>query len=442
MDADGGLLKFFRGSEEEVLSRCAQHPAIREHLADAAFVAKVRSMSERARAATEPAKFAELGRELMQDPRLTQCAMLGAGVNLTVDEADMRKAERTGDIEKRSPLRVDDLVEAERCENPAEARAKGTSAYAKSPAKALAFWVRALRFRRDEGIPDEPREAAALYSNIAQALLKLGHPGRAEQAASRALKYYDAPHDVFALYRRALAREALRKYELALEDAKQVDETLAARLEKLVDVDAKQRVEKVKRKQEENKVGKTRASGLELSRSKANGSSELGYLEERDYSHDIRKRLNSRVLDIQVDLGNSAYVQITELRDQTTASVAVTLKRGARALYYDLDVHCSWVAHPEPTFDLDEDDEARPIKGTIRLYNVSHETDYDPGADPNVAFMYQLGYQGFPPPWFDGKYATDQAPVWAKRLIDGAHSLYEALALDVKAMLDDFKQAK
>ena len=64
--------------------------------------------------------------------------------------------------------------------------------------------------------------AAALYGNIAAALVKLGYWNRAEQAASRAVAYCDVVENVNvrrrALYRRALAREKRRDVARAYSD--------------------------------------------------------------------------------------------------------------------------------------------------------------------------------------------------------------------------------
>ena len=93
---------------------------------------------------------------------------------------------------------------------------------------------------------------------------------------------------------------------------------------------------------------------------------------------------------------------------------------GQRSLYYDIDVKCAWRAEWRG-FDLSPiKDGPRPLEGSIRLYNVSHETRYEPGADPTVAYAYQVGYKLPRPDWFDGSAATAAAPPWARTLIDGA----------------------
>ena len=54
--------------------------------------------------------------------------------------------------------------------------------------------------------------------------------------------------------------------------------------------------------------------------------------------------------------------------------------------------------------------------------------------------MYQLGYKGIDPKWFDGNQATADAPPWAALLINGAHELYEAAAKAVDALIGELKQ--
>ena len=124
----------------------------------------------------------------------------------------------------------------------------------------------------------------------------------------------------------------------------------------------------------------------------------------------------------------------------------------------------------------------------MRLYNVSHETRYEPGADPTVAYMYprprrnppsrrnpvrtvaasaeyprrgrggaatrlrgkaateqrprryQLGYKGLDPKWFDGARATPAAPPWAALLVNGAHELYEGVAVAVDRLIAELKK--
>ena len=98
VDPAGGLLKFFIG--EDPVQRCMQHPQLREYVTDAAFCRRLRELRKKCEAATTPEAMGELTRLMLHDPRLTQCSMAGAGMNLTVESEDIKKAERTGDVEK------------------------------------------------------------------------------------------------------------------------------------------------------------------------------------------------------------------------------------------------------------------------------------------------------------------------------------------------------
>ena len=476
-EQSGGLLKFFR-LEGDIVERLVSVPAVRKYASDASFVAKLRETQTAALKATTPEEIAEITRSLMRDPRLTQCAMLGAGVNLAVGAEDLKKAEREGDIAKPSPLKVDDLVEAESVGTADEARTIAKNAYLKGDVpKALAHWTRVLRLTRTKGLPDDIEEAAAIYGNISQGLVKLGHYVRAEQAATRSLAYVARARDLEkkrqrkqryrgddettemwdatacerkALYRRALALEGQRKFEAALRDARAANDTdrrLVSRLEALVESEKKLATEKVKRRAEEKEGFQKRGAGVPLKQQQRDGGTNapgasVGYVDERDYSAMALRRLKDKILQIDIDLGQGASVRVDSIDEaQSSVSATVNVKRGNRAMYYDVDLVANWTGDPEPEFDLSNDDKTdrRSISGTVRLYNVSHETRYEPGADPNVAYMYQLGYRGIKPAWFDGTKATQQAPDWVKRLIDGAHNLYEAMANNVDAVINDVK---
>ena len=110
-------------------------------------------------------------------------------MNLTVeDEGDIKKAERTGDVEKMSPIRVDDAVAAqEMCQDAASARREGQrAAFAARAAAggALAFWARALRLdREDDGPDDMALAAASLRQTSPPPWSSSGFGSRAEQAA-------------------------------------------------------------------------------------------------------------------------------------------------------------------------------------------------------------------------------------------------------------------
>jgi len=458
-DPAGGLLKFFIGGDP--VQRCLEHPQLREYVTDAAFCKRLRALRTKCEAASTPEAMGELTRLMLHDPRLTQCSMAGAGMNLSVDAADLKKAERTGDVEKMSPIKVDDVVAAEKLPDSAAAKAEGNTRFAASDsAGALAFWARALRLDRETEGADESKLAAALYGNVAAALLKLGYWARAEQAASRAIAYCDIVENVSirrrALYRRALAREKRRDVSKAYGDvlaAQKLDPPPAEqkllmrdalRLLKLTKHADEERKARVQRKVEEAQVAATRTTGVGLKSSakhRAAPGSTLGYLEESDRSRWASTRLAELLEGVEVDLGYGAFVSIITMDEaESSVSASVTRKRGKRSLYYDVDVKCAWRAEWRG-FDLSPSKESpRLLAGSLRLYNVSHETRYEPGADPTVAYMYQVGYQLPRPDWFDGSAATAAAPAWARTLIDGAHELYEAASGAVDALVRELRE--
>ncbi|KAJ1457396.1 hypothetical protein M885DRAFT_125520 [Pelagophyceae sp. CCMP2097] len=147
MDASGGVLNFFRDGDP--VEKCLRDENMRQWVSDATFCAKLREVQRKALAASTPQLVSELTRAIMVDPRLCQCLMSGSGVSVKVDDADLKKAERVGDIEKRSPMVLDDMVGANRAASAADAKAKGNEAYAKGQfALALAFWAREILLRR------------------------------------------------------------------------------------------------------------------------------------------------------------------------------------------------------------------------------------------------------------------------------------------------------
>ena len=286
--------------------------------------------------------------------------------------------------------------------------------------------------------------AAALYGNIAAALVKLGYWSRAEQAASRAVAYCDVVENVNvrrrALYRRALAREKRRDVARAYSDvleAQKLDPPPAEqkllkrdmmRLRKLTKHADEARKARVKRRAEEARAAHQRTAGVGLAS------------RHHQCRCPERRSATSRRATARAGLNNdsrscSRMSRSTSARAHSWPSrrVSQTSRRSARrsrakeerSLYYDIDVKCAWRAEWRG-FDLSPDkDGPRPLEGSIRLYNVSHETRYEPGADPTVAYMYQVGYKLPRPDWFDdrgdGRGAALGADVdrWCPRLRGG-----------------------
>jgi hypothetical protein len=117
----------------------------------------------------------------MKDPRVMQAIIAlgneqtGGGARLTVDESEIRHAERVGDMPRRDPVQLANIQRAHEHKTPAEAKAAGNEAFAeKRYDDALACYMRSLELERHGGADEAVR--ATLQSNIAAALLKLDRP--------------------------------------------------------------------------------------------------------------------------------------------------------------------------------------------------------------------------------------------------------------------------
>ena len=231
-------LEAFRRSD--VFETLACHPDTRPHVVDAGFreaVSKLRTSSH------------EGGMRLIQhDPRLVQAMGVLNGHRVSATEADVRAAERVGDIKKRDAIQTADVEAALQCATVAEAKAAGNEHFkAGAHSKALACYARARVLLDSEeaaalaaGASEDDEDdkvatgaarsgtmRAVLLSNSAAALLRLERPAEALQAGLEALSA--APPrsseplsvNVNVLskihYRLAHAYEQLQRYDEAIE---------------------------------------------------------------------------------------------------------------------------------------------------------------------------------------------------------------------------------
>jgi tetratricopeptide (TPR) repeat protein len=191
----------------------------------------------------------EGGMRLIQhDPRLVQAMGVLNGHRVSATEADVRAAERVGDIKKRDAIQTADVEAALQCATVAEAKAAGNEHFkAGAHSKALACYARARVLLDSEeaaalaaGASEDDEDdkvatgaarsgtmRAVLLSNSAAALLRLERPAEALQAGLEALSA--APPrsseplsvNVNVLskihYRLAHAYEQLQRYDEAIE---------------------------------------------------------------------------------------------------------------------------------------------------------------------------------------------------------------------------------
>ena len=100
-----------------------------------------------------------------------------------MESEDIKKAERTGDVPKMSPHGRTTSSLLKKCVKMQPKREGNARFAAGDSAGALALGASTTLDRENDG-PDDMALAAALYGNIAAALVKLGYWNRAEQAAS------------------------------------------------------------------------------------------------------------------------------------------------------------------------------------------------------------------------------------------------------------------
>jgi hypothetical protein len=163
------------------------------------------------------------------------------GYRVSATEADVRAAERAGDIKKREAIQTADVEAALRCATVAEANAAGNEHFkAGAHSKALACYARARVLLDSEeaaalaaGASEDDEDdkvamgaarsgtmRAVLLSNSAAALLRLERPAEALQAGLEALSAAP-PRSSEPLskiqYRLAHAYEQLQRYDEAIE---------------------------------------------------------------------------------------------------------------------------------------------------------------------------------------------------------------------------------
>ena len=96
------------------LEKIACVPSCAEYAKDPGFVRTLRELQ--AQAAEDPEKAGQIvARQGSRDPRIMACVMALQGVSVEVTEADLKKAEREGDMARRDPVNADLTAEASQC---------------------------------------------------------------------------------------------------------------------------------------------------------------------------------------------------------------------------------------------------------------------------------------------------------------------------------------
>lgn len=434
------------------MEKLASFPDVRKHMADPGFVDQIKKLRGLAMgpAATSSdfGAAAEVGQQIARaghrDPRIMQALLALQGQGLLVEEQDLKKAEEHGDMKRREPVQLEQLQLVQGLKDADEAKAKGNEYFkAGDFSAALAHYERGVALLREaEELP--ATAVATLLSNAAQCLLKLKWPDRAKKSVSQAIavirQAQDESFDQSKLfYRRALACEQLKDFALAADDmaralqqAKSSDLPLAqqhmlknevGRLKKLK-ASAEQEAEKRHKQQaNEREAEVQRMQGAELANKSSKATSSVSvpssdYLQEQDFTYWMRKRLSEVVVGVTHMCQSGGNIEVTELQDQSKVQASITTKRGTRALYYEMDLHCGWLAKVKEG----------ELRGLIRVYNIAHDTKFELGGDENTSYIYSLGWD------------QRMSGAWVEAVRTEAAELFDLLAAKVDEVIAELRK--
>ena len=431
--------------DSNLFEKLAQHPDVHKHLADPGFVTELKRLQQLANDSSEaePLAAAAVWQKVAQaahrDPRVMQALMALQGQGLSVEESDLRHAEEVGDMQRREPVQLEQMLLVRDLQDPDEARIKGNEHFkAGKVPEALAHYEKGLELLRQQSSVSA-EAVATLLSNSALCLLKLKWPDRAKKKATTAIlaiqQAGDRNFDQSKLfYRRALACEALKEFRMAVEDMSQslkhAERTspksevqrLRGEVERLkrLRASAEADAEKKRRAKDGEKSAEVqRMQGTELQAASGYSAQHLSreYLAEQDFSHWTTGRVRDAVVGVSHTCPSGATIELVELREQTKISAAITNKKGKRALYYEMDLHCLWRGRSA-------DGE---MQGLIRVYNIAHDTKFELGGDENTSYMYQLGWD------------QRQSGSWVEEMKKEAAELFDLVAVKVDGVIKDLK---
>jgi len=451
---DGIMLDPFTSAlrQPNLMERLASFPEVQQHMADPGFIEqiqKLRALATGPKASSgDFAVAAEVGQEIARvghrDPRIMQALMALQGHGLVVEETDLKRAENFGDMKRREPVQLQHLRLAAGVTSADDAKAKGNEFFkAGDLNSALAHYERGVSLLRES---DEVSAAAlaTLLSNSALCLLKLKWPDRAKKVTSQAIAVLrEAQDETFdqskLFYRRALASEQLRDFALAADDmaralqqAKRSElpeaeqqrlKAEVTRLKRLKASADEQAERKQKERENEKQAEVQRMKGADLERKSASPASSAplpssDYLQEQDFSHLARKRLAELVVGVSHQCSGGGKIEITSLQEQSKVQASITTKRGSRALYYEMDVHCEWVAKVKEG----------EMRGLIRVYNIAHDTEFKLGGDENTSYIYQLGWD------------QRQTGAWVEAVRTEAAELFDLVAAEVDKVIAELRK--
>jgi len=432
----------------DLMDKLAANPDTRQHLADPGFMEQLRKLQAIAADPTvdwsDWTKASEVSQKIARssanDPRIMQALMVLQGFGLTVEEKDLKRAEEQGDMPRREPVQLEHLQLVQGITNPDEAKSKGNDYFKQGKlSAALAHYEHGVEILRNQ----EEASAAALatlLSNASLCLLKLKWPDRAKKSASKAIALIRAAEDESfdqskLFYRRAMASEQLnmlracqQAHRSGLEPAEQQRlRNEVERLKKLKALKEEDNSKKLQERQNEKAAEVQRVQGTKLDeKTKKEQSVEApgggSYLKEQDFSHWTLRKVSEALKGLKHKGNSGCKLETTSLdEEKSKVQASITMKKGQRALYYEMDLHVNWKGIAAT--NLATGSEALP--GVIRVYNIAHDTKFELGGDPNTSYIYSLGW--------DQRHSGP----WVEDLRTEAAELFDLVAAKVDAVVQE-----
>ncbi|KAK3235973.1 hypothetical protein CYMTET_53861 [Cymbomonas tetramitiformis] len=466
-------LPFFNEDEsvDELIERLRSKPSFNQKfLREPDFLERIQELKK------HPEKISQF----MSDPRVMQAFCCLQGMGLNVSEQDLQKAEREGHMSDRPVISAQEKDGAQQYSTVADAKAAGNASFKAGELRAaLALYERARELA--EGVAPSD-EVIPIISNIALVFIKLTRFKDAEAACTQAID--EVPKDDLqrisltkVFFRRSLARERQKQLTEALSDMEQAATAAAedvrrevqriqntgsmlarrqpytqaavkslqievtrlqkevARLKELALVEAKNKASSEERRREERDLGALRSSGQALP-SQPTTAKQVpapyapGVVAEQDWSFWAKNRLSELLVGSKEVKGaehwmpDGGVIRVHHLDlAKSEVHASVKLKKGKRALYYDLDISCQWEAVSNTADGTTKSSQRSKLAGIFRLYNVSQETQYCPGGSQNSSYIYSIGY--------DPRNTSN----WAMAVKEEAQELFHAVSEKVGKLI-------
>eukprot|EP00811_Abedinium_folium_P033324 NODE_6298_length_1684_cov_15.834297.p1 GENE.NODE_6298_length_1684_cov_15.834297~~NODE_6298_length_1684_cov_15.834297.p1 ORF type:complete len:461 (+),score=188.63 NODE_6298_length_1684_cov_15.834297:73-1455(+) len=445
--------------DPDLYEKIASNPQTRVHLADPGYADGVRKLQDLANSPKafsadfleKSAVSSDIARAAHNDPRLMQLMMMGAGCGLTIEEKDLKHAESVGDMPRREPVQLAQLELVRDLKDGDEAKAKGNEHFKRGDyASALAHYEKGIELLKASGDAAPVAAYATLFSNAALCFLKLKWPDRAKKQASMAIavlrKGDDTTFDQSKLfYRRALACEMLKELSMGVDDmARALQHAKRSNLSLTEQHRLKGEIDRLKRlktsheahiaKKEEQAANEKVAEVQRMQGAKMKEVEEASaiptdqtYIQERDFSHWTRRKLEQALIGVTHKAENGARVEVVSIDEGSSKiQASVTMKRGQRSLFYDLDLKLNWKGKAATA--LKPNDGPGEMDGIMRLYNIAHDTKFELGGDENTSYIYMMGYN------------MQLSGEWVENLKLEAPELFDILAAKIDGVLLELRQ--